>query len=183
MNMINMSQKREYPRVREQLVDSRSRRTDTLPVSTVTQCQGTARLESVNAVITQNICAEGVALRWDRGATNAMQSDILLLFVAQIKRNTVNFERHEVYEVEREATKPYRGKAENDGTGPFVGDIESDRTKPQFETGHSTAFLSVVDCTEKKDAWFVTLKVKRVQLRFKIDTGANVTIITKKTWQ
>ena len=30
-----MSQKREYPRVREQLVDTRNRRTDTLPVSTV----------------------------------------------------------------------------------------------------------------------------------------------------
>ena len=39
-----------------------------------------------------------------------------------------------------------------------------------------------VDCTEKKDAWFVTLRVKRMRLRFKIDTGADVTIITKKTW-
>ena len=66
--------------------------------------------------------------------------------------------------------------------GPFVGDIESDRNKPQVETGQSTAFLRVVDCTEKKDAWFVTLKVKRMRLRFKIDTGAGVTIITKKTW-
>ena len=43
----------------------------------------TAWLESVNAVVTQNICAEGVALRWDRGAINAMQKDILLLFVAR----------------------------------------------------------------------------------------------------
>ncbi|KAK2172476.1 hypothetical protein NP493_958g00015 [Ridgeia piscesae] len=60
----------------------------------------------------------------------------------------------------------------------FVGDIESDRPKPQVETGQSTAFLS----TEKKDAWFVSLKVKRMRLRFKIDTGADVTIITKKTW-
>ncbi|KAK2187775.1 hypothetical protein NP493_154g00018 [Ridgeia piscesae] len=34
---------------------------------------------------------------------------------------------------------------------------------------------------KKKDAWFVTLKVKRMPLRFKIDTGADVTIITKKT--
>ena len=32
----------------------------------------------------------------------------------------------------------------------------------------------MVDCTEKK--------VKRMRLRFKIDTGADVTIITKKTW-
>ena len=55
----------------------------TLPVSTVTRCQGTAWLESVNAVVTQNICAEGVAVRWDRGAISAMQKDILLLFVAQ----------------------------------------------------------------------------------------------------
>ena len=91
-------------------------------------------------------------------------------------------EQTNAYEVEREGTKPYRGKAESDGRGPFVGDIESDRTKPQVETGQSTAFLSVVDCTEKKDAWFVTLKVKRMRLRFKIDTGADVTIITKKTW-
>ena len=102
--------------------------------------------------------------------------------VCRSKRNTVNFERHKAYEVEREGTKPYRGKAESDGRGPFVGDIESDRTKPQVENGPSTAFLSVVDCTEKKDAWFVTLKVKRMRLRFKIDTGADVTIITKTTW-
>ena len=94
----------------------------------------------------------------------------------------MNFERHKAYEVEREGTKPYRGKAESDGRVSFVGDIESDRTKPQVETGQSTAFLSVVDCTEKKDAWFVTLKVKRRRLRFKIDSGADVTIITKKTW-
>ena len=94
----------------------------------------------------------------------------------------MNFERHKAYEVEREGTKPYRGNAESDGRGPFVGDIERDRTKPQVETGQSTAFLSVDDCTEKKDAGFVTLKVKRMGLRFKIDTGADVTIITKKTW-
>ena len=37
-------------------------------------------------------------------------------------------------------------------------------------------------CTEKKDNWYVTLKVKRMRLRFKIDIGADVTIITKKTW-
>ncbi|KAK2179113.1 hypothetical protein NP493_513g01038 [Ridgeia piscesae] len=72
--------------------------------------------------------------------------------VCRSKRNTVNFERHRAYEVEREGTKPYRGKAESDRKGPFVGDIESDRTKPQVETGQSTAFLSVVDYTEKKDA-------------------------------
>ena len=72
--------------------------------------------------------------------------------------------------------------AESGGRGPFVGDIESDRTKPQVETGQSTVFLSVVDCIEKKDACFVTLKVKRMRLRFKIDTGADVTIIIKKTW-
>ena len=96
--------------------------------------------------------------------------------------NSVNFERHKAYKVEREGTKPYRSRAESDGTGPFVVDIESDRTKPQVESGQSTAFISVVDCTEKTDAWFVILKVKRVRLRFKIDTGADVTITTKKTW-
>ena len=42
-----------------------------------------AWLESVNVVVTQNICAEGVVLRWDRGAISAMQKDILLLFVAR----------------------------------------------------------------------------------------------------
>ena len=94
----------------------------------------------------------------------------------------MNFERHKAYEVEREETKLYRDNAESDGRGPFVGDIESDRNKPQVETGQSTAFLSVVDCTEKKDAWFVTLKVKRKRLHLKIDTGADVTTITKKTW-
>ena len=48
-------------------------------------------IESVNAVVTQNICAEGVALRWDRGSINAMQKDILLLFIARsIKLLTVN---------------------------------------------------------------------------------------------
>ena len=46
----------------------------------------------------------------------------------------------------------------------------------------STAFLNAVDSAEKKDAWFVTLKVKLMRLLFKIDTGADVTIITKKTW-
>ena len=52
----------------------------------------------------------------------------------------------------------------------------------QFLLNESKALLSVIDCTEKKNAWFVTLKVKRTRLRFKIDTGADVTIITKKTW-
>ena len=113
-------------------------------------------------------------------AISPMQKDILLLFVA--RSVTLNFERHKAYEVEREGIKQYRGKAERDGRGPFVGDIENDRTKPQVETGQSTAFLSVVDCTEKKDAWLVTLKLKRMRLRFKIDTVADVTIITKKTW-
>ncbi|KAI0226278.1 hypothetical protein LSAT2_023096 [Lamellibrachia satsuma] len=42
--------------------------------------------------------------------------------------------------------------------------------------------LSVIDCTEKKGAWFVPLNMKRARLRFKIDTGADITIITKKTW-
>ena len=78
----------------------------------------------------------------------------------------MNFKRHKASEVEREGTKPYRGKAESDGRGPLVSDIESDRTKPQVETGQSTAFLRVVDCTEKKDSWFVTRKVKRMRLRF-----------------
>ena len=57
------------------------------PVSTVTRCQGTARLECVNAVVKQNICAEGVALCWDRGAINAMQRDIFAS-VCRSKRNT-----------------------------------------------------------------------------------------------
>ena len=47
-------------------------------------------------------------------------------YVCRSKRNTVNFERHKACEVEREGTKPYRGKAESDGRGPFVGDIKSD---------------------------------------------------------
>ena len=90
--------------------------------------------------------------------------------VCRSKRNTVNFERHKAYKVKREGTKPYCGKAESDRTGPFVGDIEIDRTKSQVESDQSTAFLSVVDCTEKKDTWFVTLKAKRMGLHLKIDT-------------
>jgi len=38
----HVAEARVSSRVREQLVDTRSRRTDTLPVSTVTRCQGTA---------------------------------------------------------------------------------------------------------------------------------------------
>ena len=73
-------------------------------------------------------------------------------------------------------------EVESDETKPFICEVESDKTKPFVESDESKAFLSVIDCTEKKDAWFVTLKVKRTRLRFKIDTGADVTIITKKTW-
>ena len=51
----------------------------------------------------------------------------------------MNFERHKAYEVERGGTNPYRGKA------------DSDRTKPQVESGQSTAFLSVVDCTHREE--------------------------------
>ena len=94
----------------------------------------------------------------------------------------MHFERHKTYEVEREGTKPYRDKAKSDARGPFIGDIESDRTKPQVETRQSTTVLGVVDCTEKKDPWFVTLKMERMRLRFKVDPVADVTIITKKTW-
>ena len=67
----------------------------------------------MNAVVSENICPEGVALRWDRGAISAIQKDILLLFVA--RSVTLNFECHKAYEVEHEGTKPYRGKAESDG--------------------------------------------------------------------
>ena len=89
--------------------------------------------------------------------------------VCRSKRK-MNFEPRTAYEVESDETKPYLGKAKSYETKPFV---ESDESK---------AFLSVIDCTEKKDAWFVTMKVKRTRLRFKIDTGADVTIITKETW-
>ena len=111
----------------------------------------------MNTVVTQNICAEGVALR-----CNKCNAKGHFASVCRSKRNTVNFERHKAYEVEREGTKPHRGKAESDGTGPFVGDIERDQTKPPVESGQSTAFFSVVDGSEKKDAWFVTLKVRRL---------------------
>ena len=42
----------------------------------------------------------------------------------------------------------------------------------------------MVTCEQdkKQNAWFITLKVKWTRLRFKIDTGGDVTIITKKTW-
>ena len=49
--------------------------------------------------------------------------------VCRSKRNTVNYERHKAYEVEREGIKPNHDKAESDGRRPFVGDIESDRTR------------------------------------------------------
>ena len=92
----------------------------------------------MNVVVTQNICAEGVTLRWVRGAINVFQKDILLLFIARCV--TLNFERHKAHEVEHEGTKPYPGKSESDRTGPFVGDIESDRTKPQVENGQRLRF-------------------------------------------
>ena len=85
----------------------------------------------------------------------------------------MNFERHKAFEVEREGTKPYRGKAESHRLSM------TSKVAEQVESDQSTAFLSVVACTEKKDAWSgVNLKVKRMR----IDTGADVTIIIKKTW-
>ena len=51
--------------------------------------------------------------------------------------------------------------------------------------GPAGPFLGVVDCTTNNyhyDAWFVTLTVRRNRLRFKIDTGADVTVISEETW-
>ena len=48
--------------------------------------------------------------------------------------------------------------------------------------GPAGPFLGVVDCTTNTDAWFVTLTVRRNRLRFKIDTGADVTVISEETW-
>ena len=48
--------------------------------------------------------------------------------------------------------------------------------------GPAGPFLGVVDCTTNNDAWFVTLTVRRNRLRFKIDTGADVTVISGETW-
>ena len=48
--------------------------------------------------------------------------------------------------------------------------------------GPAGSFLGVVDCTTNNDAWFVTLTVRRNRLRFKIDTGADVTVISEETW-
>ena len=48
--------------------------------------------------------------------------------------------------------------------------------------GPARPFLGVVDCTTNNDAWFVTLTVRRNRLRFKIDTGADVTVISEETW-
>ena len=55
----------------------------------------------MNVVVTQNIRAEGVAVRWDRGAVSAMQKDILLMFVA---RSVTLLIFYEAYIVEREGT-------------------------------------------------------------------------------
>ena len=48
--------------------------------------------------------------------------------------------------------------------------------------GPAGPFLGVVDCTTNNDAWFVTLTVRRNRLRFKIDTCADVTVISEETW-
>ena len=44
--------------------------------------------------------------------------------------------------------------------------------------GPAGPFLVVVDCTTNNDAWFVTLNVRCNRFRFKIDTGADVTVIS-----
>ena len=48
--------------------------------------------------------------------------------------------------------------------------------------GPAGPFIGVVDCTTNNDAWFVTLTVRCNRLRFKIDTGADVTVISEETW-
>ena len=47
----------------------------------------------------------------------------------------------------------------------------------------SGSFLGTVDCTTSNNAWYVTLPVWRNRLRFKIDTGADVTVISEETWR
>ena len=48
--------------------------------------------------------------------------------------------------------------------------------------GPAGPFLGVVDGTTNNDAWFVTLTVRRNRIRFKVDTGADVTVISEETW-
>ena len=43
----------------------------------------------MNDVVTQNICAEGFSLRWNRGAINAMEKHSLLMFVGRRKKHIV----------------------------------------------------------------------------------------------
>ena len=50
------------------------------------------------------------------------------------------------------------------------------------DDGPAGPFLGVVDCTTNNDAWFVTVTVRCNRLRFKIDTCADVTVISEETW-
>ena len=77
------------------------------------------------------------------------------------------------------------------GRGHFAAVCRSkskQKANRQYRSAHAVAsdephaFLGVVHCADKTDAWFVNLTVKRSKLKFKIDTGADVTVITKQTW-
>lgn len=43
-------------------------------------------------------------------------------------------------------------------------------------------YVGTVTCNDKNDAWFVNLPVSGTQVRFKIDTGADVSVLTQKTY-
>ena len=117
-----MTQKREYPRIREQRY--------TKPKDSHTASK--YRYSMSRDRLTRKCEREGYA-EYLRGGScpalgqrcNKCNAKGHFASVCRSKRNTVNFERHRAYEVEREGTKPYRGKAESGGRGPFVGDIES----------------------------------------------------------
>ena len=53
----------------------------------------------------------------------------------------------------------------------------------QSEEAGAYFFGTVVECNENSDAWFVKLNVGGSNVKFKVDTGADLTIMSSKTFE
>ncbi|XP_014676826.1 PREDICTED: uncharacterized protein K02A2.6-like [Priapulus caudatus] len=56
-------------------------------------------------------------------------------------------------------------------------------TSQDTSEGEESFFLGTIDCHEEEEAWYVPLNICGSTVKFKIDTGADVTVISHTIWR
>ena len=69
--------------------------------------------------------------------------------------------------------------------GPFPSEMQicQGETCPSYQEKGESAFLEAVTENGNEDPWVVELSLKGRPVTFNIDTGAEVMVVTEKTWR